>query len=157
MAFTSDELYVGMVAYFSVKLLRDDRMIYPHHVATNCLKPRPFVCYAEADGLWYWTHLTGTPKPSRCTVGRQHLRLPPEAQSRLFGHGDLIVGDGKTSFVGPAEAFARQSKRHDAFDGLRRPVLLPAGVEQLCAIVRAYGGLLPEENAIFAPPARQAA
>jgi hypothetical protein len=57
--------------------------------------------------------------------------------------GDLIIGDGRSTFAGPAAAFAACSRRRDVYTGFRRPVLLPPGVAEIQMIVRSRGGMMP--------------
>src|SRR4051794_19795711 len=108
MPFAADDVYVGMIAYFRINdLLRHRRIRNTENSRDN--KPRPFICYAEADGQTYWTYFTGTPKPHRRTVARKWLRHPPERIS-LGLTGDLIVSNARSNFVGPADAFAECSR-----------------------------------------------
>jgi hypothetical protein len=51
MAFCEDDFHVGMIAYFTVnQFLRDKRIRVSDGVSRDN-KPRPFVCFAEADVL----------------------------------------------------------------------------------------------------------
>ena len=143
MPFEADDVYVGMIAYFTINDLRRHPRIRTTN-PTRDKKPRPFVCYAQCPftGDAYWTALTGTPSPQRRTVSRQWLRSPCSSAFRCVT-GDIIIGDGRCSFVGPPSAFAACSRKHDNFKGLSRPMLLPPGVEAVRQIVNGRGGLLP--------------
>lgn len=142
MPFAADDVYVGMIAYFRVKDLVRHRRIR-NTANTMDDKPRPFICYAEADGQTYWTCFTGTPKPHRKTVARKWLRHPP-GRFGVACAGDLIISDARNSFVGPADAFAECSQKYDEWKGLYRPMLLPEGVVEVQMMVSSRGGLLPE-------------
>lgn len=141
MPFEPDDFFVGMIAYFAVNDLRH----HPRIRTTNPTcddKPRPFVCYADDPaGEAYWVSLTGTPHPQRRTVSRRWLRCPKG--SFFTAPGDLIISDGRSTFAGPVEAFAKCSKKHDTHRGMYRPVLLPPGVAEVQHIVHARGGLMP--------------
>ncbi len=143
MPFQPDESYVGMIAYFTVNDLRRHRLIRTTN-PTRDNKPRPFICYAQdpLTGELYWTCLTGTAHPQRRSISRQWLRSPSNSAFRCVS-GDLIVADGHDSFVGPAQAFAECSQKHDNFKGMFRPMLLPQGVAEIQQIVTSRGGLLP--------------
>jgi hypothetical protein len=144
MPFEADDVYVGMIAWFTVRDLRRQPRVRMSGNTSDCNKPRPFVCYAQDDiGDVYWTHFTGTWNPQRRTVSRRWLRVPPGCTAFLAMPGDLLVGDGRNAFVGPPDAFAPCSRRHDSFEGIRRPVLLAEGVDEVRAIVRGKGGLMP--------------
>jgi hypothetical protein len=146
MAFETDDFFVGMIAYFTVNDLRRHRRIRTTN-PTRDIKPRPFVCYAEHPdtGDAYWTCLTGTPNPQRRTIARQWLRCPTGAFRSCYG--DLIIADGRSSFVGPPSAFAECSHRHDRFDGVIRPMLLPEGVDEVRMAVQSRRGLMPTYDA----------
>src|SRR5262245_53041291 len=141
MPFEADDVYVGMIAFFRINdLMRHGRIRHTESSRDN--KARPFICYAEADGQWYWTYFTGTPKPHRKTVSRKWLRCP-HGHFGVAYTGDLIISDPRSTFVGPADAFAECSKKYDDWKGLYRPVLMPEGVMQVRLMVRGRGGLLP--------------
>jgi len=142
MPFTSEDFFVGMIAYFRIDELRRKANIRSQH-ASRCTKRRPFVCYHVQEGEAFWTPLTGTPHRDRRTVPRRYLRYPRgQFQS---GH-DLIVGDGRTTFAGPIETFAKLSRRHDEFEGYRRPFLTDEGVAEVQHIVASRRGLMPMER-----------
>lgn len=140
MPFKADEFYVGMIAYFTISELHRHPQIRTTN-PTRDNKARPFICYAEADGECYWTCLTGTANPQRRTVSRKWLRSPKSAFWSV--PGDLIIGDGASSFAGPIEAFAQCSGKHDNFKGMYRPMLIAQGVAEVQQIVRTRGGLMP--------------
>jgi hypothetical protein len=141
MPFAADDVYVGMIAYFRINdLMRHGRI--RHTETSHDNKVRPFICYAQADGQTYWTYFTGTPKPYRKTVARKWLRHPP-GRTALASAGDLIVSDARSTFVGPADAFAKCSRRFDDWNGPYRPMLLLEGVVQVQMLVSGRGGLLP--------------
>jgi hypothetical protein len=131
----------------------------PHVRTTNPTrddKPRPFICYAgppspaagnQADGDAYWTCLTTTYKPNRRTLDRSWLRCPPGTNAFATVFGDLIVSDARSTFAGPIAAFAAASRKHDRFNGMLRPVLLPEGIAALERYVRLRGGMLPPSDA----------
>jgi hypothetical protein len=159
MPFEPDDFYVGMIAYFSINVLARA----PHIRTTNPTrddKPRPFVCYAgpaaggpaagnhggdggEEVGESYWTCLTTSYKPNRKTLDRRWLRCPERTSAFASVFGDLIVSDARSTFAGPIAAFAACSRKHDRFNGMIRPVLLPEGVAELERYVRLRGGMLP--------------
>jgi len=148
MPFQPDEFYVGMIAYFTVNQLRRHPRIRTTNL-TRDTKPRPFVCYAEGDNEagereTYWTCLTTTWNRRRRTVSVRWLRCPPGAMWSTFG--DLIVGDGRSSFAGPAEAFAECSHKYDRCNGMLRPWLTLEGVADVEQIVLMRGGLLPADD-----------
>lgn len=143
MPFESDDCYVGMIVYYTVNDLRKQRDIVTT-ARTFDKKSRPFVCYAAANELTYWTCFTRTFKPWRRTVSRRWLRFPDHPFTRSMSTSDLIISEGHDSFVGPAQTFARLSIKHDVFPGLWRPMLLPEGVDEVRSIVRARRGLLPK-------------
>jgi hypothetical protein len=147
MPFTQDDFFVGMIAYFTVNDLRRHPQIR-NNDATRDTKPRPFVCYAEADGECYWVGLTKTNHPDRRTVDRKWLRHP----SGQFLMGDLIVNDGRNTYTGPIGAFADLSIKHDIFKGFYRPHLARPGVEQVEWIVRARGGMVPPARVMCPRP-----
>lgn len=139
MPFTPDEFVVGMIAYYSVYDVQRHSRIRTNNL-THDKKPRPFVCYGECYGLSYWTAFTTTMRPWRVTLEKRWLRIP---KGHPYHCGKLIVSDAATSFVGPIEAFAKLSVLHDRCEGLKRPILLPEGVEELRRQIRVRGGLLP--------------
>ena len=144
MPFEASDFYVGMIAYYTVNELSRDRRIRTTN-RTRDSKPRPFICYAEADGEAYWTCLTTTYKPNRKTISRQWLRHPDPRRLKRMAE-DLIISDGRGSFVGPIRAFAERSKKHDEYKGMWRPMLVREGVNELRRIVKLRGGLLPSAS-----------
>jgi hypothetical protein len=142
MPFTADDVYVGMIAYFRINDLMRHRRIR-HTENSRCNKARPFICYAHWDGQTYWTYFTGTPKPWRKTVSRQWLRHPP-GRSGWRIKDELIISNPRSTFVGPADAFAECSQKYDEWKGLYRPMLLPQGVIEVQTMVRGLGGLFPK-------------
>lgn len=147
MPFAPDELYVGMIAYFTVNDLRRHPRIRTTN-PTRDTKPRPFICYAQADGDAYWVALTMTANPQRRSVSRRWLRCPKGAL--LSSLGDLIVSDGRSSFAGPVDAFAECSHKRDHFKGMCRPMVLPEGVAEVQMIVASRRGLLPSFRVVAA-------
>src|SRR5438093_6906154 len=110
MPFQTDDFYVGMIVYFTVNELRRHPRIRTTN-PTRDNKPRPFICYGQDpdNGETYWTCLTKTDHPQRRCVSRKWLRAPNAALLACWG--DLIIGDGRSSFVGPIEAFAQCSQK----------------------------------------------
>src|SRR5580765_8412613 len=155
MPFTADDVYVGMIAYFRINDLLRHRSIR-HTEESRDNKPRPFVCYAEAEGQVYWTYFTRTPKPWRKTVERKWLRHPP-GHSLAACPVDLIISNPRSTFVGPPDAFAECSRKYDDWNGPYRPVLLPDGVIQVSTMVRGRGGLFPRTEHATREMATQAA
>lgn len=141
MPFAVDDFYVGMIAYYSVRLLRTQGRIHSN-ATTLDPKPRPFICYAQEGDLCYWTAFTTTVYRYRKQISRLALRLPPGMVTE-FDKSGLILYDPGEYFVGPIDAFAKASRRHDRCNGMYRPMLVVEGVERVKQIVQKRKGALP--------------
>jgi hypothetical protein len=147
MPFEREDFFVGMIAYFTVNELRRHARIRTT-AASMDMKVRPFVCYAEDRGTCYWTAMTKTDHRMRKKVDRRHLR---HAVGRFLDGRELIIYDGRSTFAGSIDDFCALSKRHDDYDGYRRPFLSREGVEQVRWIVAAKGGMVPAADPAMRP------
>src|SRR5688572_9986072 len=145
MPFKPDHFIVGMIAYYTVNQLKGDGRILTLNTSLD-RKVRPFVCYAEDDGMTYWTCLTSKKRQLRDTVDARWLRVPVESDT----WGDRInISHGRSNWVGPIKVFAELSDKHDRWEGMRRPFLFGEGLEQLRRIVAARHGLMPSRQTIY--------
>jgi hypothetical protein len=85
--------------------------------------------------------------------------LPFRGGGEFHAGEEIIIGDGHSTFVGPIEAFAELSERHDVYKGFNRPFLVrpPKGVAIVNQIVEARGGYMPAAVAVVSAPALQCA
>ncbi len=134
-----DDVFPGIIAYFSVNALLRHPLLRSTSASRDA-KARPFVCYELDAGEAYWTYLTSSLKRGRLTIDRKHLRGP---FGRFGGMGPLIIGDCRSSYVGPAAVFSELSAKCDEFKGFARPFLAPQGIAELRDAVARRGGLLP--------------
>ena len=141
MPFREVEIRPGMIAWFDVEALNNDRQVI--QPASPPTRVGPFVCVEKVGGRSVWTEFTHVYSADRLLIDQSWIVNRPKA----WGADETYLNDGRTTYVGPDRSFVDAASAQDTYQGTTsRPYLNRDGVAAVIREIRLRGGQL------LAPP-----